>query len=378
MLSSFSFPKSVKNSTFNDPNVYPQYSADGTFKMNPWAKMTDPRKANDTISLQKLYGGAINTYQPSIIRPFDTTMLPRDITRGTFETECKYPVYTGSKFQQWCSEDDAINYFAMRPIINPNDYNAILKKLFESVVMRSFGIFNINISKPDIRNDLWQSVFCDTTKKDVMNFIMLKIAEAVAVIPEMHKNGSWKVEQFHYTDAELYQLAYDDKLFYKVLFNLYNPLRSVSTQVESTVLINNQKPIIIQLGFVSTETDEGSVPGYNVGIAGKNSQINIDTPVEQIIPTDVTWNYGNTLLDQQFNKYGYYDPGYNVSIEGGIPDSLRKQINNFENTSNEYLFKPGNVKLNPEGVPVMVNALYDPIYHIKNPTSIEKVSYVKF
>jgi hypothetical protein len=129
---------------------------------------------------------------------------------------------------------------------------------------------------------------------------------------------------------------------------------------------------------VSTETDEGSVPGYNVGIAGKNSQINIDTPVEQIIPTDVTWNYGNTLLDQQFNKYGYYDPGYNVSIEGGIPDSLRKQINNFENTSNEYLFKPGNVKLNPEGVPVMVNALYDPIYHIKSPTNIEKVSYVRF
>ena len=50
-----------------------------------------------------------------------------------------------------------------------------------------------------------------------MNFIMKKVAEAVAVLPQLNKNGSWKSEQFHWTDATMYQLFSNDDLYYKVL-----------------------------------------------------------------------------------------------------------------------------------------------------------------
>ena len=38
------------------------------------------------------------------------------------------------------------------------------------------------------------------------------------------------------------------------------------------------------------------------------------------------WDYGNTLESQKFNEVGFFDPLRNVSIQGGIPDSLRGKI----------------------------------------------------
>jgi hypothetical protein len=383
--SSFSVEKSTKNLFNNGPNVYPQYGADGTMGLNPWARQVNNRKTNqEPISLQKMYGGPLGTYQPSIIRPLDNVRIPQDVKRGSVEEICRGPVYTGSKFQEWCSEDNAINYYAMRPIVNPDEYSKWLRRLFDTVVMRSMGFYNIDITRPQIKEEVWESVFCDSSKSDIMNHLMLKITEAVEVLPEMHKNGSWKVEQFHWTDAQVYQLLYNGNLFYKVLFNLYNPLRSISTQVEATLFLKEveQSIVIIYMGFVSSlenEHNENSIKPFNLPLAGQNYQINMETEVEGPKPTDINWNYGNTLLQQNFNQYGYYDADNNVPINAGVPESLKPRIKQFEDKSKEFLLPAGTVKLNADGVPKTVSAIYDPIYRISNDAKgVSLDSYVSY
>jgi hypothetical protein len=112
------------------------YNADGTMeKNNVWDNIPFrfPSKPGPT-QLVSRDGSIVNGYQHSIIRPFDNVSVPRDITRGPFEgRECNWPCYAGSNFQEWCSEDNAINYFAMRPLVSPDTYNEWLVILFKTV-----------------------------------------------------------------------------------------------------------------------------------------------------------------------------------------------------------------------------------------------------
>jgi hypothetical protein len=342
-----------RTASINQPkeNPYKQYSADGQLESNNfwnqspliWPSVPEPndsRNGGPIYALNK-YGGIVNGYQPSIIRPIDSVMVPRDLNRGTFDEEkCNWPCYAGSKYQKWCSEEDAINYHAMRPLVNPNTYNMWLEKLFYTVVEGH------NKELP-IQNDVWSSVFCDNSKSSIMNFMMEKVAKGVSLIPEMHKNGSWGVEQFYWTDAKLFQYVEPGLgTYYRILFNLYNPLRSVGTEVQAVVFMNPEKPADLSLkymGFVNQlewkmdgQSIDG-VSGFNVAPAGRNPQIDIETEIETPQPTDVGWLYGNTLLDQQFNQYGFYEEGSNVQIESGVPESLKKRIKTFEQQSPSYL-----------------------------------------
>jgi hypothetical protein len=321
----------------------------------------------EPISLYKLYGGPLGSYQNSILRPLDTVSVPIDIKRGTFgpndpaeDVACKWPNYAGSKFQQWCSEENAMKYYAMRPILNPDNYYDLLNKLFDTIVLQS----NNSIRKSPIfpNEDAWNVVYCTESKKDIMSFIMERVTKSVSLIPEMYKNGSWVIEQFHWTDAEVYMLVSSGKLYYRVLFNLYNPLRSISTRTECVVathLDSRMKPIIIYMGLVSAEKSQDNDPvGYNL-----NSQ-DEGISLTDNYPTDLTWNYGNTLVSQTFNKYGFYDPEETVELSEKeyLPGSLSKRIRQFEETAPEYLLPAGTVKLTPGGRPVTESSSNNNIY----------------
>jgi hypothetical protein len=355
-------------------SVYPQYGANG-YAETPWQmnnktfkQITEQRKEyNNPPSFLNKYGGIINGYQPSIIRPMDTVMVPKDIKRESVTELCKWPCYAGSKFQKWCSEENAINYHAMRPIVQPNEYNEWLVKLFNTIMMREkFSNDSGPVDGPD--GPIWTAVFCDSTKSSLMDYIMAKITEGVKVIPEMHKNGSWGVEQFFWTDPRIFMYVVfaneTSVVYYKVLFNLYNPLRSVSTEVECTITVNpkTMKQVIIYMGFISgdimtSETDQ--IPGYNLPQVGRNFQINVNAGPE---PTSFDWNYGNTLLSQQFNRYGFYEESDNVIIETDMSDTLKKQIKQFEVSSPEYLLGAGQAGLGLNGVPKTVPANSTNVY----------------
>ena len=96
-----------------------------------------------------------------------------------------------------------------------------------------------------------------------------------------------------------------------------------------------------QLEWSTNGPTVDNISGFNVARAGANQQIVINTDPE---PTPVDWLYANTLLDQEFNKYGFYDQENNVNIvKASVPDSLKSQINNFEKKSSSYLLPAGRV-----------------------------------
>jgi len=349
--------------SFKSPVNYLMASADGSVKDNFWGMV--PRKLEDpqyspNISLIKPYGGVINGYQNSIIRPLDNVSLKNDIKRGTF---CNEPCFAGSHSQSYCEPDVGKNFYGMRSVIQNSEYNKMLKELFRYIVPKSSGICrpdslknNCQISLNDKKLMTWSAVQSSDTTEQLMSFVMKKIAIAVKNLPIMHDNGSYGNEQFHYTDADVFQftqtLAKPDGLlstslngssmnYYNIIFNLYNALRNVSTLVELTILNIPQGFQIVYFDLLDntewTATQESAVNGlvgYNLGNAAGDSQINLtDGPK----PVDVQWNYGNTLLKQEFNQYGFFDANNNVKVEASVPESLVSSIRNFEQNSPSYL-----------------------------------------
>lgn len=305
---------------------------------------------NDSIYLTSDLGTGVQFFQPSIIRPLDSVTVPKN--------DCNFPEYGSSKFQQWCSENNASKYFAMRPLVQPDEYNGWLRQLFAKISTNPQASSMVNSAK-------WSSVFCENSKQAIMKSIMTTIAIAVSKMPAMHHNGSWVVEQFHYTDADMYETidAQGNKL-YTILFNLYNPLRSVGTQVEARVrMVNDTSVSVLYMSFVNTldwksdGTKIDGIEGFNFSTqSGQNPQITVSESIGQngsLVPTPVEWSYGNTLLKNEFNKYGFYqDPNsklydpYNLSgsnaegnvrIEAEVPENLKKSIKQYTQNERSYL-----------------------------------------
>jgi hypothetical protein len=323
-----------KVSTINQ-NSYAQYFG-GPVDPLSLAGIVGP---SGPVKLYREDGTTIAGYNPFIIRPLDNVSVPRDITRDGRKIECSWPLNAGSKYQQWCSEKEAIDYYAMRPIITSETYNLWLVKLFKTVAPSS-STSSLNVK--------WMSIFCENSLDQLMNYIMIKIAEAVQKIPEMQKNGSWQYEQFNWTDADVYQFIDDNgNAYYNILFNLYNPLRSVGTYVECTLLIAD--PItIVYMGFVNNDQPSTIVAAYPApsksdrivlsGTSGTNS------PNSDNGTSGVGWLYANTLLDQKFNEYGFYNTDNNIQISPvGVSQSTLAKIKQISGVAPEYLLPAGKV-----------------------------------
>ena len=109
----------------------------------------NPKKLKEQISARdvgiKNYDGSMsNGYQPSIIRPNAYTGHKKYTVDGT---PCSWPCYSGSKDQNWCKESDAINYFAMRPLVTPKNYNGWLTTLFNEIIVPGNNVSKILDSK---------------------------------------------------------------------------------------------------------------------------------------------------------------------------------------------------------------------------------------
>lgn len=304
---------------------------------------------NDTkISLIKKDGVVLGGYRPQITRPFDS------VSATSTDPNCTWPCYSNKKFQTWCNENNAMMYHGMRPIIEPNEYNALLKKMFSKIRDSIPSSVNVNIATSTDDN-LYSPSFCSNTQGSLMKFIMQKIALAVQNMPEMQKNGPWVSERFYDTDVQLFEFKSKlvSEIMYRIVFNLYNPLRSVSTLVVATVFVYKDKMYLYDIDFVSNGTmGDYQAPMNGFGpINGKNLLRNTQKSQSIVEPTllgyenspqgqmqadynylkdpnEFDWLYMNTLESQKFNKYGYYSnvPGENIIIKGGVPESLKKGL----------------------------------------------------
>ena len=359
------------------------YGADGTISNNKFWNPLNIKEYQgpdpEPIKMFRSDGSKISGYVPFILRPFDSVSLPKDIRRGSSDFACPTG-YAGSNAQTWCSEKDAMSFHAMTPIIQPNKYNDILQDLFNVVVFQDSGIINMSFEqKQSVRDNepKYSAIFCSVTKENIMKHIMAGVAIAVSKLPEFQKNGSWSVEQFHWTDADIYNYVSEKGLIYNVIFNLYNPIRSISTLVQCNIIIGPQTNdnknglyitymgLVSQLDWSSSGPTVDDISGYNLSSSNKIGQIHMPTGSGPGLSdsgpeaTTVEWNYGNTLLKNEFNKYGFYEEGTNVKVTADMSDTLKNRIRKFENNSNSYLLGAGTVGLtgtrdisNPDGFSV--------------------------
>lgn len=335
---------------------------------------SQPPVSTEVEVIKDYSGNIVNGYQPFIIRPNDTTSYQKRTDNGTL---CSWPMFDGNNNKQkWCNEENAIKYHAMRPLKTPKTYNQWLEQLFTIITNPGNSVTKLLESK------LYPKVYCSSgslydgldEKKVIMSWLMKKVAVGVNKIPAMKKNSTWGNEQFHYTDAELYAFTTNPKGYttpqdtdvFKILFNLYNPLRSTSTMVEAVVVSPYRPPnvssqyILAKMGFVSQgEWDETKIKGYD--LPRSNGDIGIE--INQVTSTDpFGWNYGNTLSIQEFNKYGFFDPGNNVTIEGGVPESLKKAL---QQHNNKMLLEPVSVDFKGfSGQPKLVDSTKAYIYDV--------------
>jgi hypothetical protein len=296
--------------------------------------------AQDGISLIKSDGVILGGYVPQIIRPFDSVS---DSVQGS---GCNEPCYTGRKYQTWCNEDNAINYYAMRPIISNEKYLENINKMFKMIK----DPIKTKIPK-DVTTPKNAVEFCEQTQTSMMAWLMEKIAIAVSKMPEMQRNGSWKSERFYETDVQMFEFVKDSLNVYQIIFNLYNPLRSVANQVFATVLVvkenGKQMPYLVDIGFSSgpimgdyqcPQNGFGAINGHNVDskivqfepLGLPNSPEGMKEYAENYLkdPNEFDWNYMNTLEVQKFNEHGFHsnNPKDNIEIEGGVPESLRDAL----------------------------------------------------
>lgn len=276
------------------------------------------------VNLIKPDGIPLGGYMSQIVRP------PNPVTTSE-----------SSMYQKWCSEKTAVDYYGMRPLIGADAYNKNLQKMFNGMIDKRGPFNNANRGPP---TDQYEAVFCQTSQKDMMQWIMGKVALQVSKMPEMQRNGPLKEERFFETDVLMYQFINpDSSVYYKIVFNLYNPSRSISTLVYVVVYIVSGTASLVDMGFVNemiSPDNEGYEPfgGYNV--SGDILQPELmgfeNTPegekswiqYKRENPDEFDWNYQNTLPVQKFNTDGYYsnDPVKNIEIEGGLPDSLKQII----------------------------------------------------
>lgn len=314
---------SISTSSYPNPNENIKQSNSNQNQMCNNVKLVNPTGNQNNPSLLNSDGSIINGYQPSIIRPLDRTDYVKD--------NCSWPTYSKSKHQQWCSEQNAIDYYAMRPLITPKTYNSLLNKMFKIIVGDNNKSYEKFIKQA---SGFAPEMFCSShTGINIMKWLMERVAIAVDKMPEFQKNSSWKNEEFHYTDLQIYEFKNNrNEIVYKLLFNLYNPLRSTATMIETVILSpNNQGYIVIKMDFLNKGEWDSDMRDLPDGMQGYNIYNTKGTLVSDEMTDPMDWNYANTLNEQKFNKYGFWEKGQNIKIEGGVPESLKKAISIHEN-----------------------------------------------
>jgi hypothetical protein len=308
-------------------------------------------------------------YSPIIVRPADAM---EEVYTGNCTNEL-YPK-AASPFGKGemvapCDPTIEANYYAMRPILQPEVYNKMIAKLFKAITQKVPPSIPIDSLK-------FTDEFCNgECFTDVMKFIMGRINKAkntLKVFKEYAKNDTWGGEQFAFlnqkvfsfsnhdnsslTEQERAKLARYGKLpgpkKFVVTFTLHNTLRSSSIDVIAIVYSQNDKYYLDYIDF-ATRKPTNELRGTQIN--KKNGNIILENVTKG--DNGPIWIYGNTIQNNLFNLKGFYDsehPENNILVPGGVPEEFKQVLDKCDRS---YLLEPANTQARFQGGPLIPNNL---------------------
>lgn len=346
------------------------------------ASFFSPDKLSSYEKLQSLYS-------PIIIRPRENVSL-------NYTSECSNVLYPKATSPFGKGEMGSPNpyveaqYYAQRPILNPDTYEKLLDLLFNKMNE------DAEIKKPPKNFDstlfvhptrFCQDNLCSDSKTGVLKFIMDLIRKTLQKVPPIKsysKVDTWGGEQFSHLDERIFSFSrYDNSMLsdqeqariantqkepQKVVvnFNLYNTLRSVSTNVTAIVIYFKGKYYLKKI----RKTTES--PNEHTGIEGVNVNTSVRTSSEFNRSPVPKWIYGNTIENKFFNSKGFHDPNQpNIYIKGGVPDEFKEILEEKEQAYLSFPYNAQNLKGGPQNFSMSANQLNSkimPEYPEKNPT----------
>tara|TARA_A100001015_G_scaffold45856_2_gene50666 strand:+ start:2311 stop:3267 length:957 start_codon:yes stop_codon:yes gene_type:complete len=273
-----------------------------------------------SVIMFKLYNTDNFSDVPDAIIP----SIPEDQSKKTINRPPRVIKRNNSKRSVECSAITSATYYGMRPIIQYNEYENVIKDIL------------LRITKPiefDYSEFKHPMRFLQTNdEENLMKFIMARINEAYRENPNNEKyalEDTWDGEHFSYLNQKVYSFSdkkiegkkFPKEIRYVINFSLFNNHRYSSNDIIVEILKLEDVYHIMSavLGTYDVKTDV-------VGV-GINKSIDSSSIEEPGNPPH--WLYGDTVEDITFNKYGFYEEGQNYTIKGGVPESLNDQLEEY-------------------------------------------------
>ena len=227
------------------------------------------------------------TFTNIIVRPLDFTFYE--------QTGCKAPLLNDKPGLKFCN-DSIPRFYDTRKIDNPTyvTYYDMIKDLVKSLGDRT-----------DFKNNELEEIYdCDVADYQVKNFLNSKLAEIIINNSRFHSNGSFKLENITVIEVNLkYYKDIEDNKYIKALFNLYDTIRSASTQAYALISVGDNL-VVENAGLVYPNLTEDT------------SRI---TPVKPL-----QFDIYDSLATRDLSSYVNVEPG--TSVSGGISKDMEKLI----------------------------------------------------
>lgn len=271
--------------------------------------------------------------------------------------------------QSWCSKNVAVESFAMRPIVNSQEYFENIKKylanliLTDSVDLKKSGLKNekytfINDYSTEPNNSFLQAIELNVT--DRLNDIMAGSSDKI----EIFKNYNPICEGFIINDIEIQTYQSDSNknhFFHKIVFAAVNTTRYNTVSFRADIYqdtqpimeawnqninkVENSKDVkqlessqsIIYISFIDLLNNTSCVVGQESECEFKGYDLNNST-FKNIINQnnfaeikETSWLNYPSLGDTTYNQQGNYDSFGNLKIVDTGPSNFDNLLSSFLN-----------------------------------------------
>ena len=261
--------------------------------------------------------------------------------------------------QKWCSTNVAVESFAMRPIVNPQEYFNQINKYLASIIytdsieLKKSGIPNEHFYLYDDNGKEPESSFIQTIKYDVinrLNYYMGTSTDQVGIFKEYNP----LCEGFVVTDIDIVTYKSQQNpnhFFHKILFSAFNTTRynTISFRAEAyqdttpimkewnnaiNLVKNSQNPtndiksvsivyfnLITLLNNTTCVTGQESACGFHGhNLTSKFSQVLNDNFLKPA--KGIFWEQPDAITQNIYNTNGNYDDDGQIRIIDYGPDNL--------------------------------------------------------